>query len=87
MLEMFLCVLEEELQIEVNRQRAPIARMSRIMKKLESLTRAAELKRAPVQSEQKCPFCLGSGFSENRGTPYTCDMCNGTGISNRSDGG
>ena len=43
--------------------------------------------RAPVQSEQKCPFCLGSGFTENRGTPYTCDMCNGTGISKRSDGG
>lgn len=50
MLEMFLSVLEEELQIEINPQRAPIARMSRIMNKLESLTRAGEQRNAPTEA-------------------------------------
>ena len=44
--------------------------------------------RAPVQSEQKCPVCLGRGrlnvFSNK---PNECTECNGTGISNRSAGG
>jgi hypothetical protein len=51
MLEMFLCVLEEELQIEVNPQRAPIARMCRIINKLESLTRSAELHVHPTTEQ------------------------------------
>jgi hypothetical protein len=44
--------------------------------------------RAPVQSEQKCPTCHGSGKvkgKNNRGVP--CYACWGTGISKRSDGG
>jgi hypothetical protein len=51
--------------------------------------RTAELPRAPVQSEQKCPRCDGAGWE---GVPsnqpiHDCPACNGTGISTRSDGG
>jgi len=48
---------------------------------------AAELLRAPVQSEQKCPDCNGDGRKGGIGLSYTCPTCDGTGISNRSDGG
>ena len=51
------------------------------------LDRAAELPRAPVQSEQKCPSCNGEGRKGGLGLYYICSSCNGTGISNRSDGG
>jgi len=52
-----------------------------------SQTRAAELQRAAVQSEQKCPFCDGDGYWQEANQTFWCDMCNGTGISKRSDGG
>lgn len=88
MLEMFLSALEEELQIKVSRQRAPIARMSRIMKKLESLTRAAEHLRAPAEPEQTCPSCNGLGIARDIDSIFrACDACNGTGKSNRSGRG
>ena len=50
-------------------------------------TRAAELQRAPVQSEQKCPLCKGRGWLRGQGDMFKCYHCNGTGISTRSDGG
>ena len=51
------------------------------------LDRTAELQRAAVQSEQKCPFCTGDGHWQEANQTFWCDMCNGTGISKRSDGG
>jgi len=58
-----------------------------IQEALESPDRAAELQRAPVQTEQKCPNCdgVGSGSTENGG--WECCICNGTGISKRSVSG
>jgi hypothetical protein len=50
--------------------------------------RAAELLRAPVQSEQICPSCDGVGFIGQYNDPNsTCSACSGTGKSTRSDGG
>jgi hypothetical protein len=50
--------------------------------------RAAELLRAPVQSEQKCPDCNGMGRVPETAYQYVeCNACNGKGISTRSDGG
>jgi hypothetical protein len=51
------------------------------------LDRAAELQRAPVQSEQKCPTYSECGWLNKWYSPFICRDCNGTGISNRSDGG
>ena len=54
----------------------------------DSQTRVDEQRNAPVQSEQKCPRCAGSGRVQFKsGRRYPCGLCNGTGISNRSDGG
>ena len=51
--------------------------------------RAAELLRAPVQSEQPCPTCNGYGtlLDEEAAAHGICPDCNGTGSANRSDGG
>ena len=58
-------------------------------KKAVSQTRAAELQRAPVQSEQPCPTCNGYGtlLDEEAAAHGICPDCNGTGSANRSDGG
>ena len=50
-------------------------------------TRVDEQRNAPVQSEQKCPLCKGRGWLRGQGDMFKCYHCNGTGISNRSDGG
>jgi len=52
LLELFLAALEDQLGLLVNPPLAPIARMNIISLEITSLTRAAELTRAPVQSEQ-----------------------------------
>jgi len=50
--------------------------------------RVDEQRNAPVQSEQKCPACDGTGTSYPNGPePEMCERCDGTGISTRSDGG
>jgi len=43
--------------------------------------------RTPVQSEQKCPSCFGRGWLKGQGMMNKCNVCDGTGISPRSDGG
>jgi hypothetical protein len=51
-------------------------------------TRVAEQRNAPVQSERKCPRCAGHGWNHFGGIQLVkCNLCNGTGIYNRSDGG
>jgi rubrerythrin len=76
MLEMFLSVLEEELQIEINPQRAPIARMCRIMNKLESLTSsAAQLLRAAESGDVAFWNCSKCGML-NYESWQTCAKCN-----------
>lgn len=54
---------------------------------VEQLDPRSPTLRAPAQSEQKCPSCEGG--IENPGSLLAarCRACNGTGISNRSDGG
>jgi hypothetical protein len=43
--------------------------------------------RAPVLSEQKCPYCNGRKKVYAWFKWIRCAVCNGTGISTRSDGG
>ena len=58
------------------------------MIEFRSLTRVDEQRNAPVQSEQKCPSCAGTGsIPVNVVLKTKCPACSGTGISNRSDGG
>lgn len=61
MLEMFLCVLEEDLQIEINPPLAPIARMDIISKCVKSLI----AQRSPTP---RTPAKAGGG--------WTCVNCN-----------
>lgn len=49
--------------------------------------RAAELLRAPVQSEQKCPVCEMGVMREVLHCEYCENIEDLAGISNRSDGG
>ena len=88
MLELFLTALEDQLGLLVNPPLAPIARMNVISLEITRLTRFAEQRDAPVQPEQKCPWCEGEGIVANiiQGE-HTCAWCNGTGISKRSGGG
>ena len=51
-------------------------------------TRVAEQRNVPVQSEHKCPRCDGRKKVRSlSNSDVACPMCNGTGISTRSDGG
>ena len=52
---------------------------------LSCLTRVVEQRDAAAASEQKCPDCDGEGTGFSEGESWTCSMCNGTGISNRSE--
>lgn len=56
---------------------------------VNSLDRAAELKRAPVRAEQPCPSCNGYGeLLDTETEAYAlCPDCDGTGSANRSAGG
>jgi len=49
--------------------------------------RAAELLRAPVQSEHPCPDCNGDGLCLYKDGMQECVRCMGSGKDNRSDGG
>ena len=56
--------------------------------KIELLDPRSPTLRAPVQSEQKCPSCSGTGtYIGKIGSGHKCVACDGTGISTRSDGG
>lgn len=54
---------------------------------LNEQLRVAEQRDAPVHAEQKCPACDGEGTGFSEGESWTCSVCDGTGISNRSAGG
>ena len=87
MLELFLAALEDQLGLLVNPPLAPIARMNIISLEITRLTRADELLRAPVQSEQN-----GAVEIDHTGIPATCPHPDcvrlfQTPRSNRSDGG
>ncbi len=53
----------------------------------ELQARAAELQRAPVQSEQKCPSCLIGNLEDVMQCNYCFQVFDETDISKRSDGG
>lgn len=51
------------------------------------LDRAAELQRVPAEPEQPCPMCDGKGFNREYGRTVWCEVCDGTGKSDRSGRG
>lgn len=64
-----------------------VADCEELPNKIRELASRSPTLRAPVHNEQKCPACYGNGFIGYQGYSLTCQICHGTGISNRSVGG